>query len=91
MKTCQIYIGRLVSHPCGRKTSLHCAACRRAVCNRHIDPGGVRCAQCAGRYAPPPAPIRVTEEEMFAFSPEEISTFDAPYGPPANVSQVDDS
>lgn len=94
MRTCQLHIGRLVSHPCGRKAAASCPACHRAVCDRHLaSPGDPRCAQCAGAYTPPQAPIRVSHEEMFAFAPEEIAAFDAPMGAqaPALVGQVDDS
>lgn len=94
MRTCQLYIGRLVSHPCGRKTAMLCPSCRRAVCDRHLArPGDPRCGQCAGVYTPPQAPIQVSQEEMFAFAPEEIAAFDAPPGArgPALVGQADDS
>jgi hypothetical protein len=92
MQTCPIYIGRLVSHPCGRKTSRACPACRRPVCERHLAAADdARCVQCAGAYTPPPAPIRVGDEEMFAFTADELAVFDGDLHPPTSVGQVDDS
>ena len=75
-------IGKLVSHPCGSQVSARCATCHRAMCQHHLD--GSRCVQCAGKYAPPLAPLSVSEGELMAFDPSEIAAFDEGGAPPAH-------
>ncbi|MEL6182305.1 MAG: hypothetical protein AAFS10_25335 [Myxococcota bacterium] len=77
MARCQMYVGRLISHPCGLKAKARCASCGQPFCRDHLvsltDP---ICLQCAGRYTPPDAHHRVTFEEMFDFDEHEIKAFE---------------
>lgn len=76
---CHVPIGKLISHPCARKAGAKCAACGQAVCERHRS--GDRCGPCAGTYAPPKAPLTVTQEELMSFSDEELEAFTRPAAP----------
>ena len=70
-------IGKLVSHPCGNRAVQGCAACQRPMCDRHLDAAAPRrCLQCAGVYAPPAAPLQVSEQEMMSFDAAELAAFD---------------
>jgi hypothetical protein len=74
MAKCTLLVGRLVSHPCSAKSAGHCTKCGGSFCARHLT---VRvCVLCAGTYQVPPAPVRLTFEEMFAFDDGDFETFD---------------
>jgi hypothetical protein len=87
-----MHIGRLVSHPCGAKTVGRCTQCGSLFCGAHlVDSGDPLCVQCAGRYTPPDAPVRVTREEMLAFDNDDYAAFDAPGDGPLDVIDARDS
>lgn len=65
-----------------------CASCARAMCGHHLRAGN-RCEQCLGRYAPPQAPLSVSEGEMMAFDEGEIAAFDT--AGPADLNYHGDS
>ena len=89
---CELMVGRLISHPCGAKGRGRCSQCGRAACARHAagaTPGV--CVQCAGLYQPPGAPVSITAEEMFRFTPDELARFEADDGPADHTLRPYDS
>jgi hypothetical protein len=69
-------IGRLVSHACAQPAVFECAACGRPICRWHRSRNVAdRCAQCAGEYAPPKAHVEVGDDELFAFTDDELEAF----------------
>jgi hypothetical protein len=69
-------IGRLVSHACAQPAVFDCAACARPMCRGHRSRSMAdRCAQCAGEYAPPKAKVEVSDDELFAFTDDEVAAF----------------
>ena len=89
MQRCDVFVGRLISHPCGAGAVRRCLGCGRPVCADHLAPQpgsddtegpapkSGRCVVCAGIYEPPPAKTRVTKEEFATFTDEEFAIFDA--------------
>nr|ABB84850.1 hypothetical protein [uncultured delta proteobacterium DeepAnt-32C6] len=76
---CMITIGRIVSHPCGQKAAAPCSRCGTACCKHHLSRQSSslgQCCVCSGEYTPVEAKIRVTMEEMFDFSPDDLAAFD---------------
>lgn len=76
---CHVRIGRIVSHPCGRKAPRRCGRCGNPVCDKH-HAGKGDCVVCTGDHVPPPAAASVSLDEMMAFSEDEVAAFDVPYG-----------
>lgn len=75
---CEIFIGRLVSHPCAKLTAQRCDMCGRPACHRHMSQSApTTCAVCTQEYRPPGAPVEVTMDEMLAFDDGDFGAFDA--------------
>lgn len=70
---CHVRIGKLVSHPCGRKGRTRCVKCSNPACARHVEGG--TCDTCRG-VQPPEATVHVSWDEMFTFTDDEAALFD---------------
>ncbi len=82
---CSMQIGRLVSHPCGRRTRNECVSCGKPTCPDHLaSSGSARCVRCEGTYEPPEAPVSVSWEEMWDFPAEDVRAFDSRSGGPSD-------
>lgn len=68
---CELRVGRLIAHPCGRKVLYQCGRCQASACRVHFDPELVLCGFCAGTVEPSTAPIDLEElGDPLEFSPE---------------------
>lgn len=74
---CEIFIGVLVSHPCGARAVVRCPGCSRPICKHHLhERNPAQCVQCAGVYEPPVASTTVDLDELVSFTSDEFAVFD---------------
>ncbi len=81
-KRCEIYIGRVVSHPCAQQAAARCGHCGKRFCTRHgsAESRGA-CVMCTGEYQPPEAPTKISMDELYAFGRDDLDAFDQQHVP----------
>lgn len=79
--SCELRIGRLIAHPCGRGGTVRCTACGMAACDRHRK--GAVCAKCGGTYTEPTASIDIEDfGDPLSFEPAILAAFRNKAGAP---------
>jgi hypothetical protein len=71
---CQMFIGRLVSRPCGKDIHNQCTQCTQSVCNDHFEAEKNLCSRCAGDEVTI-GMIKVSD--LLSFEIEELKIFDS--------------
>lgn len=88
---CQLVIGRLIAHPCGRTATETCRRCQSQVCNVHFDPTVNLCGICAGTVEPSTAIVALEDfGDPLEFAPEIYAAIaKRPGSPPDELTGLD--
>lgn len=79
---CEIVVGKLIAHRCGRGKATRCNTCGRYACRRHRV-SKTLCKVCAGKMEESHATLRLTDfGDPMDFAPEVYAAFERRAGAP---------
>lgn len=88
---CELVVGRLIAHACGREAVSNCARCQSAACAAHFDTELNLCLICSGDHEVSTAPIAIEDlGDPLTFAPEVYAALKArPGAPPDELTGID--
>jgi hypothetical protein len=79
---CEIVVGKLIAHKCGRGKAKRCDSCGRDACRRHRDSSHM-CKVCAKQMTESKAILRLSDfGDPMDFAPEVYAAFERRAGAP---------
>ncbi len=79
---CEIVVGKLIAHRCGRGKATRCSSCGRTACRRHRD-SKTLCKVCANQMDESNATLKLADfGDPMDFAPEVYAAFERRAGAP---------